>query len=619
VSTGVHGDQARTTLTCPRCGTGRLDPAATTDGFTACPRCGHHAATSYVAEALWLEQQDGLLHARLDWVLARVVAGDARVEPVAHPEPGAPAPARRPVEIQTVLLSGGALLLIVAAVVFAAVAWDRLGAGGQVTVLVTLAAALSAAAHALRASYRSTAEALAAIAAGIAAVALLAAPRLGLGSDWMRERPDAWAGVAFALLTVLAVVLARASRLVAWRVTSVAALVAAAFSAALAGGGGSSVAPLGCAGLAVAATAVLLVPPDRSGGYRGEATWAGAGLGGLAVIAGLAGYQHLDQAVAWAGAWSVVALGAGLLIIPARRTGPVTGMAPVAAVVAGLAVGQVPPLLAVGWSPAMWVAIPGLALCGAALLAAAGTRTFRGTAAGTGFGSAVGTMSGTASGRLLLAGDVAAATLWIVSLPVLAAGGTVSAAQVSAYLGIVAGSLLAVSFMPGRVALAWIAAVVGTAALWVLLADREVATLEVYTGGGAALLLVAGVLQRRIRPSLDSLVVLGPALGMLALPSALLALAQAQAGEDPVRAALVILGGAGLAALGARLRIKAALLVGVLAAVVAGLGQVLALAHLVPRWMALAVAGTLLLLAGFSTERLGRAGRHAWRTTRQMR
>ena len=614
MSTGVHGDQARTTLSCPRCRTGRLDPAATTDGFTACPHCGHGAATGYVAEALWLEQQDGLLHARLDWVLARVTAGDARAEPMVHPAPGTPAPARRPVEIQAVLLSGGALLLVVAAVVFAAVAWDRLGAGGQIAVLVTLVAALSAAAHGLRASYRSTAEALAAIAAGVAAVALLAAPRLGLGSDWMRERPAAWAAVAFALLTVLAVVLARASRLVAWRVTSAAALVAAAFSAALAAGGGSSIAPLGCAGLAVAATAVLLVPPDRSRGYRGEATWAGAGLGGLAVIAGLAGYQHLDQAAAWAGAWSVVGLGAVLLVVPPRGAGPVTGMAgPVAAVVAGLAVGQVPPLLAAGWSLDRWVAVPGLALCGAALLGAADT------VPGTRDGTASGTVPSTRSHRLGLAGDVAAATLWIASLPVLAASGTVSAAQASVYLGIVACSLLALSFMPGRVALAWIAAVVGTASLWVLLADDEVATLEVFTGSAAALLLVAGLLQRRVRPSLGSLVVLGPALGMLALPSALLALAQAPTGDDPLRAALVILGGAGLAALGARLRVKAALIVGVLATVVAGLGQVLALVHLVPRWVALAVAGTLLLLAGFSTERLGRAGRHAWRATRQMR
>jgi hypothetical protein len=106
---------------------------------------------------------------------------------------------------------------------------------------------------------------------------------------------------------------------------------------------------------------------------------------------------------------------------------------------------------------------------------------------------------------------------------------------------------------------------------------------------------------------------------MAALPSAVLACAQASTEHGALRSALVIVGGAALGVLGARLRVKAALLVGLVAAIAAGLGQAVAFGDLVPRWLALAVAGALLVGSGFSTERLGRVGRHALRATARMR
>jgi hypothetical protein len=133
------------------------------------------------------------------------------------------------------------------------------------------------------------------------------------------------------------------------------------------------------------------------------------------------------------------------------------------------------------------------------------------------------------------------------------------------------------------------------------------------------LLLVAGVQHLRAQQPRDSLDALGPALGMATLPTAFLALAQAGGGADPLRAALIILGGAALAVVGAWLRVRVALLVGLAAATLAALGQLLALVSLLPRWLSLAVAGTLLLTAGFTAERLDRARRRAWQATRRMR
>jgi hypothetical protein len=133
------------------------------------------------------------------------------------------------------------------------------------------------------------------------------------------------------------------------------------------------------------------------------------------------------------------------------------------------------------------------------------------------------------------------------------------------------------------------------------------------------LLLVAGLLVARVHRSAGSVVALGPALAVLALPSAMLALAQAADGDQAWRAVAVILGGAATAVLGAWLRLLAPLLVGSAAVVVAGLGQLLALADTLPRWVSLAAAGALLLSAGFSAERLGRTGRHLWQQARRLR
>jgi len=53
--------------------------------------------------------------------------------------------------------------------------------------------------------------------------------------------------------------------------------------------------------------------------------------------------------------------------------------------------------------------------------------------------------------------------------------------------------------------------------------------------------------------------------------------------------------------------------VGLIGAAIAGVAQLYALADLLPRWVALAFAGALLVAVGFRVEVLARAGRHALR------
>jgi hypothetical protein len=263
--------------------------------------------------------------------------------------------------------------------------------------------------------------------------------------------------------------------------------------------------------------------------------------------------------------------------------------------IGGFALAQAIVLFAAQWHGDRWIWASTLALVGAGLLAL------------------------TLVPRLVWPAAAAALTVWVLALPVLGSTDPVSLRQSATYLAIVGFSLLAMSFKPGRVPLIWIAAAVGSLAVWLEFSDLGESTMESYTATSAALLLAAGLLHYRVQRGLGSLAVLGAPLSMALLPSTLLACSQASTGEGVLRAALVIVGASLLAIAGAVLRMRAPLLIGLFAAVVAGIGQVVAYSHLVPRWLALAVAGVLLVGAGFTAEPLGRTGRHAWRTAQKMR
>ncbi|GAA5073004.1 hypothetical protein HNP84_009287 [Thermocatellispora tengchongensis] len=167
---------------CPGCGAELPDGAT---GEPACPACGL-ALRGPAAHELWqvdqalagLEAERERLRARRAYLLSVL-----RHQP---PPPGAPVPPPVPVgavppgvpprpEVsargaQNVLLAIGGVLLTVAAIVFTAVSWGRLGIGGRAAVLAGFTAlALAVPVALLRRGLRATAETV----AGLAAVLLL--------------------------------------------------------------------------------------------------------------------------------------------------------------------------------------------------------------------------------------------------------------------------------------------------------------------------------------------------------------------------------------------------------------------------------------------------------------
>ncbi|MGB7980715.1 MAG: hypothetical protein WCF36_07965, partial [Candidatus Nanopelagicales bacterium] len=210
-------------MRCPNCGATDLDPFRHDEAGMVTCTCGHQAYAGYLAEA-------ESLTARAGWLADRISAGDPAPAPEvaraygiwAAPDaatpgttpgasvfgpagygPGRPGAARTrggAPGAQTLLLSLGALLLVVAGSVFAAVTWDRLGTSGQVVLMLLATFGLGALAIRLRRRLAGTAEALAVVAAGLAVVDLVSAPALGLlPSNWI-EDPTLYPALALGAL-----------------------------------------------------------------------------------------------------------------------------------------------------------------------------------------------------------------------------------------------------------------------------------------------------------------------------------------------------------------------------------------------------------------------------------
>ncbi len=181
---------------CPDC-------QSVLDGGPACPSCAL-PLLGPPARRLWevdvellavdarrhdlLTERTGLLAALRDpgaWSPAHPVAGGTA--PVAAaPSGSGPVPRQEwsPQRVQNTLLGLGGLLLAVAALVFAAVTYDRLGAGGRSLVLVTLTLAVAAAApKALSRGLTATAETLGAVTLVLAALDAYGLRTLGLGES----------------------------------------------------------------------------------------------------------------------------------------------------------------------------------------------------------------------------------------------------------------------------------------------------------------------------------------------------------------------------------------------------------------------------------------------------
>ena len=141
---------------------------------------------------------------------------------------------------------------------------------------------------------------------------------------------------------------------------------------------------------------------------------------------------------------------------------------------------------------------------------------------------------------------------------------------------------------------------------------------EVHTLTFAALLLAAGLLWRHRGPT-PSLQWLGPAVAMALIPSAVAtwvapwALDASDLGTTGhlIRLGAVLVASVIAMVVGARMHLGGLLIPASLALSIAALAQVWSGLSNLPRWVGLAIAGTLLVLAGARIEWLRREGRRA--------
>ncbi len=121
-------------------------------------------------------------------------------------------------------------------------------------------------------------------------------------------------------------------------------------------------------------------------------------------------------------------------------------------------------------------------------------------------------------------------------------------------------------------------------------------TIEWFTVPPAIVMLAIGVLAWRDQPSW---VYLGPGLLIGLVPSALIA----DSNDNWIRVTLVVAAALVVIVLGAQLGLQAPFVIGALVLAKIGIWQFLEVAPLIPRWITLGTAGTILLAVGATYER----------------
>ncbi|MFE3557412.1 SCO7613 C-terminal domain-containing membrane protein, partial [Streptomyces sp. NPDC059193] len=504
---------------------------------------------------------------------------------------------------------------------------------------------LAAAALGSAAGWREPRAWPAAPAGGLAAVVALAGPaRPELAPDW------AVLAYLLAALPLLAAVRVRALPGPVRRGLAGAGAVAAGLAALAAA---SAVAPVLLARAGVLAEVWAATDPAR------DPFWPGAAVPvTLLVAAGAAGWlsrvSARPEAATVAAPAAVVLAWAGLFAAPELLGLPVAAVFAVQTAVTGAA--GVLALRAPGRAAA--IAAAGCALLGAGnvSLGALDGRgsTFAvwgllgaGCAAGAAYAAAARPVRagaavcavGYATGLLVAAAAVTDLAVVWWALPVLAVpaavaalGPRLGAVRVPAEIAAGAAGALAVALSAGRAGtlalvlalagvicsgaavradrrvLGWAAGALFAAATWVRLAEAGVTAPEAYTLPVTVPALVLGFLRRRGDLAASSWAAYGPGLAATLLPSLLAVLAGSQAGTASwLRPLLLGLAALAVTLVGAQRRLQAPLLLGggTLAAVALHelAPYVVQLAGALPRWVAPALAGLLLLAVGATYEK----------------
>ncbi|MEU1280393.1 hypothetical protein [Streptomyces sp. NPDC005805] len=389
--------------------------------------------------------------------------------------------------------------------------------------------------------------------------------------------------------------------------------------------------------------------PERRPSFQSAAAAGAIGLGwAAALVVPLAAGLGYGTAVVWqllvalaATAWGLGRAGVARAANPFGATAPT-----VTALVCGLTTCLSAALLALGTRPATFAVLGTLVAAlaagavhasgparssvaaGAAVLAATG---LAGAVAGAAGLSATGTalvllavpalaaLVGARLGRnpvaLTVEGTSAVAAVLAVGLA--ASDGPAPLALVLALCGVIAAGT---AVRPERRPVAgWTAAALFLAATWFRLYASEVTAPEAYTLPVTVPALVVGYLRMRRDPGASSWTACGPGLLVTAVPSLL----RVWGDEGWQRPLLLGLAALAVTLAGARLRLRAPLLVGgtvlALVAVHELAPYVVQVVGALPRWLPPALAGLLLLAVGATYERRLRDARRLRRTLAGMR
>ncbi len=612
-----------TTVGCPRC-------SAPLTAAPACPACGLRLVGPD-AQRLWeLDQQLAPVLAERAALLARLGADPDST--------GSAAPPVRRRTVQDVLLATGGLLLALAAVVFAAWSYGRLGPEGRVVALV-LVAGLSAGAAPLatRRAMTSTAECAAGLAVALGCVALSPARMAGLlGAADLRPVTFYAVGTA-----VLAVVTAGYVAAVPTRAARIGAVLLAHSSVVFLLARGD--AGPGAAGLVLAATAAVdaaaaLATRGRTSGpavHLRRVLLAAAVVSAVGALFAAITADTGERTAPAAGAYLLLAVAT---LLAGRATGRVqsvvgaclfgaasaqAALGPVLgnggrALVVGICAVAVATVPVTGWPRAAQPAVPSadreaglpgalrlaafLLIAKAALLAAPEEEVPPGTLAAVGLAAAAvaaATLAWvrpwsarwpTALSVALLAAAVAAPDLPTADLR----AGLVAAVGIA---GCAAATRLPRAASSGAALAGGAAVVVG---LWISLAGHDVGTVEAYTLPLAAGLLLGGLLLRRDSPTTDSVPAYGPGLVVLLTPTLLVALGDPAA--EVTRLLLLLPAGVAVLLLGVARRLRAHVVAGSAGLTATALLLLVPYAEAVPRWVGLLLAGLLLVGVGATYE-----------------
>jgi hypothetical protein len=480
-----------------------------------------------------------------------VTARQYAVWPVAQQTP--PAAVHKGASTQILLISLGAGLLILAGLVFVAVAWDLIGVYGQLFMLLLVTAVTGSAAWFTRRRTPRTAEALAVVAFALAVILALAAAALGLVPDqWTEPDRPYWLAVSAALMAA-GLGLGRASGLQAWSAL------------------GWLMAPV------VLATAFGVAAGWIESGHL-EMTVAAVAF--LALSLALFTVQPVAARVVSAALSLAVAVALTMAML--AMTPPVGAIVTIAAALLALLLlsRRIAGAEYIGWPLfGLWLTLVlGLLPRSTATSAAAGV-----LGAGLMFGlTKRPVLLAVASGWTLWAS-------WIMSAP----------DDAWLVLAIAGGAQYLLALRRPAAPVAWVGAVALQGAL--LLQWDSTPIFEGPTLAFAALLLGAGLLQIRAGEHRSS-IVYGPALTMALIPSAFMVWFDIWSQASLIRFAVVMVAGIALLLVGVKRRMLGLVVPCTVAVSIAATAQIFATLDLLPRWLALGIAGSILLLVGARIE-----------------